>query len=213
MRTKYIEFDVVQSIECNMPFLTAGVWRLCCETGVRVSDAIKAKRKDFDTDGHFRYVASKTGKKGIATVSGDFLRRYIGNPLVQPNAYAFPSPKYVNKHVTRQTVWNHVKDACIKSGIDPEGVAPHSARKYFAVSLFHEKGIGATMNALQHRDAGTTMIYALSDDALHRCIVELKQLRKIVDKLCDRVFGDDRLQITKSGKRYLETHKTDFKKN
>ena len=196
-----------------MPFLTAGVWRLCCETGIRVSDAIKAKRKDFDADGRFRYVASKTGKKGIATVSSDFLRRYIGNPLVHPNGYAFPSPKYVNKHVTRQTVWNHVKDACIKSGINPEGVAPHSARKYFAVSLFHEKGIGATMNALQHRDAGTTMIYAMSDDALHRCIVELKQLRKIVDKLCDRVFGDDRLMITKSGKRYLESIKTDSKKN
>lgn len=212
MRTKYVEHDVVQAIEYNMPFLTAGVWRLCCETGVRVSDAVKARRKDFDEGGHFNYVACKTGKKGIAAVSSDFLRRYIGNPLVLPNAYAFPSPKCVGKHVTRQTVWNHVKEACIKCGLDPEGVAPHSARKFFAVSLFHEKGIGATMNALQHRDAGTTMIYAMSDDALHRCIVELKQLRKIVDKLCERVFGSDRLMITKSGKKYLESKKTDSEK-
>ena len=210
MRTKYIGFDIVQTIEELMPYPTNGVWRLCWETGVRVSDAIKAKRSDFDDEGRFRYTATKTGKKGVALVSKDFIKRYVEYaPSWYYRKYVFPSPKKPNSHITRQTVWNHIKDACIRAGINPEGIAPHSARKFFAVETFHKKGLGATMSALQHRDVGTTMIYAMSDDALHKCIVELKQLRKLVDMLCDRVFGDDRLQITNSGKRYLESQKQD----
>lgn len=210
MRTKYIPADIVQRIENMLPYPSNGVWRLCWETGVRVSDAIKVKWIDFDDDGHFRYTAKKTGKKGVALVSQDFLNIYIRHFKTPICRYVFQSPKKKNTHITRQTVWNHIKAACIKADINPEGIAPHSARKFFAVETFHKKGLGATMSSLQHRDVGTTMIYALSDDALHRCIVELRQLRKVVDRLCDAVFGDTRFEVTKAGKKYLESHKSDF---
>lgn len=208
MRTRYVTDDIVQEIERRMPYPTAGVWRLCCETGVRVSDAVKALRTDFDKEGHFTYTAQKTGKKGVALVSQDFMRQYvIPKRTWYKKPYIFPSPKKLGNHITRQTVWNHIKIACIRAGINPEGIAPHSARKHFAVDLFRKDGLGATMTALQHRDVGTTMIYALSDDALHRCIVEVKQLKKIVDLLCDEVFGDTQLMITKAGKEYLKSQK------
>ena len=209
--SKYIETDLIQAIEDSMPHYTAGVWRLCCETGVRVSDAVSARVKDFDTDCHFHYIAHKTGKKGTAVVSSDFISRYVGKKTYR-NRYVFPSPKKVGCHVTRQTVFNHVKKACRKLGISDEGVSPHSARKHFAVELFHEKGLSATMAALQHKDVGTTMIYALSDDALHKLIVRVRRLERIIDTLFDIEYGDDRYTITDKGKEYLKSHKADSKK-
>lgn len=205
--TKYIPADIVQQIESCMPSYTAGVWRLCCETGVRVSDAICARVKDFDSDNHFHFTAHKTGKKGVALVSSDFLNRYVRIRI--GNRYIFRSPYKPNKHVTRQTVYNHVKMACKRLNLDPEGIAPHSSRKFFAVETFHKKGLGATMQALQHRDAGTTMIYALSDDALHKLIVKVRRLEKIVDALSDEVFGNTRYTVTEKGKAYLQSQKED----
>ena len=42
-------------------------------------------------------------------------------------------------------------------------ISPHTARKIYAVSLYHEKGINAVQRELAHDSIGTTMLYALSD--------------------------------------------------
>ena len=203
--TKYIPEDIALAIERNMPPYTAGVWRLCCETGVRVSDAICARASDFDSDNRYHYKAHKTGKKGVALVSSDFVRTYIGSKRYRD--HLFPSIKCPQKHVTRQTVYNHVKKACDTIGIDSDGIAPHSSRKFFAVETYHKKGLGITMKALQHRDAGTTMIYALSDDALHKLIVKVRRLERLVDMLSDRVFGDDCYELTPKAKKIYSEKK------
>jgi site-specific recombinase XerC len=44
-----------------------------------------------------------------------------------------------------------------------KNVAPHSARKAFAVEEFKHKGIAAAQKALQHSDLSTTLLYCLSD--------------------------------------------------
>ena len=199
--TKYVDEDIVKAIEDAMPPYTAGVWRLCCETGVRVSDAIGARVKDFDSENRYHFEAHKTGKKGSAIVSSEFVSRYIGKKKYRQ--HLFPSPKKANTHVTRQTVYNHVKMACDKLGIESDGIAPHSGRKHFAVETYHKFGLGATMKALQHKDVGTTMIYALSDDALHKLIIRVKRLEKLVEQLVDEVFGDDLIAITPKGKKAL----------
>ena len=45
-----------------------------------------------------------------------------------------------------------------------ENVGPHSARKSFAVDLYHRTGdLEAVRKALNHSDQAVTMVYALAD--------------------------------------------------
>lgn len=191
MVTKYLGDKEASRIAQNMPYLTRGVWELCLETGVRVSDAVKAKHCDFDEECNFNYIAKKTGKRGKSKVSKDFYNEYIKEN--KSNSFCFPSPKNVGQHVTRQTVFNHIKIACKRARIDSSGVAPHSARKNFAVKMFHEKGLGCAMAALQHEDVGVTLMYALSDNALTEIMKRLSAVEKSVDKLnrrCRKIEKD-----------------------
>lgn len=187
-----------------MPAETAGVWLLMAETGVRVSDAVCAKNGDFDAQGFFHWVAHKTGKRGRARVSDEFLRRYVDSD--NPDMLLFPSPRRVTRPVRRETVFRHIKRAAYLCGIDPAGIGTHTARKSYAVRKYAEDGLGATMAALQHRDAATTLLYALDDDpvpAIWRAIRDiqrqLEDVSHLLDSLCDRVFGDDTYSITAEG--------------
>ena len=196
--TKYINDAQIRVIEEFLPDNTKGVWRLCCETGIRISDALNARYCDFDNDGNFHYIAKKTGKKGVAKVSQDFLKMYVGKKHSKTHLFLSPlKPKCRNIPVTRQTVFNHIKKACEKAGIDSSGIAPHSARKHFAVEEFHKNGLSSTMRKLQHENLSTTLLYALSDDALHEILRRISVLEKKVKKcekdieLCaDELFGD-----------------------
>lgn len=205
-----------------MPFQTRGVWLLMAYTGVRISDALNARVNSFDEKGYFHYVSQKTGKKGRAKVPGTFVSTFI-DQKAKPDDYIFPSKsvKRVGKPVTRQTVFKHIKKACVMCGYNPDGIAPHTARKNFAVDLYREKGLGVTMNALQHRDASTTLLYAMSDDPLteynsrvqnvensvENLIEEMSLINEKIDKLFNVVFGDIRYEITEKGKKALSEHK------
>ncbi len=129
------------------------------ETGVRIGDVLRLHVSDL-SDGGFTYTASKTGKQGVATCSDHLLT------LLRENArggVCFP-PRIGSKspNRTRQAVWKNVRAAAERSGIKPH-ISPHSARKTFAVDLYHRKGIAAVQQALQHEDANTTNLYALAD--------------------------------------------------
>ena len=204
MRTKYIDKAKALNIASKMPQESRGVWVLMCETGVRISDALEAKREDFDEKCFFHYTAHKTGKKGRAKVSTEFYREFV-KPF-KKGEYIFPSKsiKRAGLPITRQTVFLHIKRACDFCGYNSAGIAPHSARKAFAVDLFREQGLGATMSALQHRDASTTFLYAMSDDPLtefNKRVSEVEKLLESVeeklDYLFDKLFGNDRYTIKK----------------
>ena len=55
-----------------------------------------------------------------------------------------------------------MKKAAAAAGVSGN-IAPHSARKTFAVEKLHQEGLGATKKALQHNSTITTLLYALSD--------------------------------------------------
>jgi integrase len=60
-------------------------------------------------------------------------------------------------------VWARIKKSAERSGINSEGISPHSMRKVFAVELYREKGFKAVQEALQHSNAATTEIYSFAD--------------------------------------------------
>lgn len=77
--------------------------------------------------------------------------------------WVFESPRDPKKHRSRQGVWKDVKRAARAFRL-PQNVAPHSARKVYAVDLLAKYGdIERVQRALNHSNPAVTMIYAMAD--------------------------------------------------
>lgn len=164
MRTKYIDTDTVAAIRSHMGEEQWLALYIASETGLRVGDVVAIRCEDIKKS-RLTYIAKKTGKRGSSPLPSALSRaiEVKKSDLSGKSVWLFPSPRDPRKHITRQAVWHRVKRACQKAGIDPQGIAPHSFRKYFAVELFKREGMAVTQKALQHDRASTTEIYALSD--------------------------------------------------
>lgn len=184
MRTKYIPAETVSRIASRMPEQTRKLWLLMNDTGLRVSDAVKLKYSDIDKQGKIHYKSAKTGKNGVIGVSGAVLA-LLGRR--KTDEYIFKSSKNPKKHIHRSTVFKHIKKACLLCGIDPEGIATHTARKNFAVRDFRENGLGKTMYDLQHSNAATTLFYALSDDPIPEIFAKLKIIYQSLDMHYEKI--------------------------
>ena len=134
--------------------------RAALATGLRISDVLNLKTAQLKP--HFWVTEMKTGK-----------RRQVGlpEPLLSDiknqagEEWAFPG-RNGKGHRTRQAVWKDVKRAAEAFRI-PQNVAPHSARKVYAVDLLAKYGdIERVRKALNHSRESVTLIYAMADKAL-----------------------------------------------
>lgn len=80
--------------------------------------------------------------------------------------WVFEGARDSSKHRTRQAVWADVKRAAKALRIDYVA-GTHSARKAYAVELYHRQGGGSTGLAavqrdLQHEYSSTTLLYIFS---------------------------------------------------
>lgn len=163
MTTEYL---LNEQMELVLQLLTPEnrlVMRVALHTGLRVGDVLnltpdRLKPNCWVTE-------QKTGK-----------RRQIGLPEpllsdLRANAneyWVFPSPADPHKHRTRQGVWKDVKRAAAACRL-PQNIAPHSARKCYAVGLMDKYGdIGRVQKALNHSSAEVTMLYACADKLLEQ---------------------------------------------
>lgn len=135
------------------------------ETGLRVGDVCKVRCDDLTPEG-LVYVAEKTGKAGEARLT----RRTRQALMLQAaraahggSEWLFPSPNDPREHISRQALWKRLKRASARAGVTAQGVSPHSMRKVYGVREYHEHGLDAAREGLQHRDIRTTEIYALAD--------------------------------------------------
>ncbi len=160
MRTEYLFEKEVDNVLSMLTPKNALIMRVALHTGLRVSDVLSFKTDQLAS--HFWVTESKTGK-----------RRQVGLP--QPllgdlekqagEMWVFPGRNGRKPH-TRQAVWKDVKRAA-KALRLPQNVAPHSARKVFAVDLLQKYGdFERVRRALNHGSAAVTLIYALADQQL-----------------------------------------------
>ena len=102
----------------------------------------------------------KTGKRRIVGLPEHLLcdmRKIAGKK------YVFEHKNDPERHRTRQAVWKDVKRAAVAFRL-PQNVAPHSARKVYAVDLLAKYGdIAKVQRALNHSGPNVTMIYAMAD--------------------------------------------------
>lgn len=126
------------------------------ETGLRIGDVVSLPSEALNGR-ELSFTAAKTGKSGKVQISkglAEKLHRFKGSRFI------FESYSKAG-HRTRQAVWHDVKKAAALAGIELN-VAPHSARKTFAVKVAKEKGFAAAQRALQHDNPCTTVGYVYS---------------------------------------------------
>ena len=167
MKTEYLLYREVDLVLAMLTPKNALIMRTALHTGLRISDVLSIKTDRLAR--RFWVTEKKTGK-----------RRQVGLPEpllsdIQNQAggvWAFESPR-TGRPQTRQAVWKDVKRAA-KALRLPQNVAPHSARKVYAVELLSKYGdIERVRRALNHSSEAITLIYALADRQL-----ESKQKRR-----------------------------------
>lgn len=157
MRADYINPSVYNKVYHLLTFENALALRVSLETGLRISDVLKIEVGDLDGQ-TLSFVAQKTGKKGVKKLSADLAKRLRS---IAGERWIFTG-RNGDKPRTRQAVWKNVKKAAEILHVK-ENMSVHSARKTYAVDVFHEGGINAAQKELQHSRLDNTMLYVFSD--------------------------------------------------
>jgi integrase/recombinase XerD len=137
-------------------------------SGLRVSELVSLPLAAAKRDQPFLVVRGKGAKERLVPLgeaAKQALAAYVAVRAkflprsVKASPWLFPSSGR-SGHLTRERVFQLLKQAAIKAGIDPARVSPHVLRHAFATHLLDR---GADLRALQkmlgHADIATTQIY------------------------------------------------------
>lgn len=157
MRTEYLIEKEVEQVLHLLTYENRLVMRLLLHTGCRISDVLALRPDQLKPN--FWITEQKTGKRkqiGIPEPLLSDLKAASGLEWVFPGVHP-------GKHRTRQAVWKDVKRAAAAMRLTVN-VAPHSARKVYAVKLLEKYGdIDRVRRALNHGGLEVTLIYAMAD--------------------------------------------------
>ncbi len=137
--------------------------------GIRVSEIVSLEKSMIIDNYGFLLIKGKGGKERmvpLTNVASQTLQKWVEfEPSGAKNAKGFKS-KYIfpsrdkNKHITRNRVFQSLKEVAIKSGIEPSRVSPHVFRHSFAS---HMLARGANLSLIQdilgHSSIANTQIY------------------------------------------------------
>lgn len=161
MKTEYLLHREVEHVLAALMPVNRVVMRVCIHTGLRVGDVLALRTDQIAP--RFWVTEQKTKKRRIVGLPADLLadmRKIAGKK------YVFEHSNDPERHRTRQAVWKDVKRAARAFRL-PQNVAPHSARKVYAVDLLAKYGdIERVQRALNHSSQSVTLIYALADRLL-----------------------------------------------
>lgn len=164
MRTDYIEDSKYRLLYSHMMYDNALALEVSLRSGLRINDVLKIQPADLQGD-VLSFVAEKTGKPGTVRLPHSLADRLRRNGSKR---WCFPHRTRADAHRTRQAVWKDVKRAAdlLKAvgDLTDQNVAPHSARKTFAVDDSRMHGVAHTQEALQHDSRSTTEIYTRSPE-------------------------------------------------
>lgn len=138
-------------------------------TGCRVSEAVGTDLDDLDLDEHVVRLTGKGDKQRLVPVGSYACRALesylnLGRPDLQGRASKGrePSAVFLNKRgkrLTRQSVWQIVRDAGERSGIQ-RPLHPHTLRHSFATHLIEGGAdVRSVQELLGHSSVTTTQIY------------------------------------------------------
>jgi len=160
MRTEYLLEREVDLVLAALTDKNRLVMRTALHTGLRIGDVLALTPDRLQP--HFWITEQKTGKArqiGLPEPLLSDLKRHAGEKWVFPG-------RNPEQHHTRQAVWKDVKRAATAFRLR-QNVAPHSARKVYAVELLKKYGdIDKVRRALNHSSEAVTLVYAMADAQL-----------------------------------------------
>ncbi len=150
---------------------------LLYSTGLRVSELVNLKVKDFDLNERILRVRGGKGKKDRIVVLGekivDLLRRYFNKHNLVGEDYVFFS-KHKRNHISVRLVQKIIQRLREEAAIQKE-VTPHVLRHTFATHLLEQgESLRKIQELLGHANLQTTQIYTK---------VSLEELRKVRNPL------------------------------
>lgn len=125
----------------------------------------------------YMVVRGKGNKERVAPLSAaaqcalaDYMQHLAKNKT--KSKFLFPSDRAISGHLTRQRLFQLLKDLAVQAGVEPSRVRPHAVRHTFATHLLEG---GADLRSVQkllgHSDIATTQIYtAVSSQRLHKAL-------------------------------------------
>jgi integrase len=165
VRTGYVEPNVFRLLLTALMPANRLALETSMTTGLRISDVLHLKTADLVRTARPTITERKTGKRRRVY----FPRALRDALLLQAGRFFIFEGRYDERHPrTRQAVFKDLKRVAKLYRIDGEkiraNVAPHSARKIFAVQDFRAHGnLERVRRLLNHSEEAVTMLYALAD--------------------------------------------------
>jgi integrase/recombinase XerD len=135
--------------------------RLMYSSGLRVSELVNLRVKNFEFDKNYGWIRRGKGNKDRLFVLSEFIKQelveFIRSSGIDYDSLIFQGKIY--GHLTTRTVYAIVKQASAKAGLG-KGVHPHTLRHSFATHLI-ENGydLVKVQALLGHSSPDTTMVY------------------------------------------------------
>lgn len=160
MQSNYVFREELEHILAALTVPNRLAMELSLQTGLRIGDILAIKTEQLAS--RFTVREAKTGKNKRVYVPADMLERLRS---ISGRIYVFENRLNRNKHRTRQAVFKDLKRAAALFRIDKRLIiSPHSARKVYAVDMYHKYGdIEKIKNLLNHSSEAVTIIYAMAD--------------------------------------------------
>ncbi len=137
------------------------LWRIGVHSGLRISDLLKLRPKDFKGR-RLTLKEQKSSKRKTIIFDRDFvrdIRKYAADNHLRPDDYLFyRSRQWLNKHMSRQWARIVISRAAEKIGLSDIGT--HSMRKIYACNIYRATGsLDAVQASLNHTKQETTLDY------------------------------------------------------
>jgi integrase/recombinase XerD len=150
-------------------------------SGLRVTELVSLPLAAAQLERGFVRVNGKGGKERFVPLGEPAIRavkswlphRKIMLGKKEKSVFLFPS-RDGDKHLTRQRVFQMLKDIGLQAGIDPARLSPHVLRHAFATHLIeHGADLRSVQTMLGHADIATTQIYThVASERLSRTVAE-----------------------------------------
>lgn len=165
VRTGYVEPDVFRLLLTALMPANRLALEVSMATGLRIADVLHLKTEALVRTARPTITERKTGKRRrvyFPRALRDALLRQAGRYYVFEGRYDERRPR------TRQAVFKDIKRVARMYRVDGEkiraNVAPHTARKIYAVQDYRAHGsLERVRRLLNHSDEAVTALYALAD--------------------------------------------------
>lgn len=172
MRTEYIKRQELAHLLAALMPANRLALEISLATGLRIGDVLEMRTEALKAakDRRLSIVESKTGKRKRVTLPVELYDRALS---MGGKVYVFAHRLDYRKHRTRQAVYKDLKAVAKVYKIDGKkikaNIAPHSARKVYAVDAYHASGdLQRVQKLLNHSSEGVTILYAMADQLAAR---------------------------------------------